>query len=148
MDTRLSHIRPRLELGRGIVAESGVTTQSIIGHFNVHNDVLCRLFPCAVLTMIDEFALQCAEEALDAGIVPTVACAAHAGGDAVFTQQTLIAARGILTAPIRVVRESGRGIAVPERHRERLLRELTREPRPHRPAHHGARVDVQHHHEI
>jgi hypothetical protein len=47
-----------------------------------------------------------------------------------------------------VVQEPGRWVAVPERHRERLPREITREPGTHRPADHSARVEVEHHREI
>lgn len=117
-----------------------MTAQPIVEYFDALENVLCRLFARVVLAMVDEFALERPGEALDTGIIPTVACAAHVGGDTVFTQQTLVVARGVLTVPIRVVRESDLGIAVPERHCERLLREFTREPRPHRPADHGAHV--------
>ena len=65
--------------------------------------------PCAVLAMIDEFTLECDEEALHSGIVPGVAGAAHARGDAVRVQQTLVARGGILTAAIRVAQEPARG---------------------------------------
>ena len=41
--------------------------------------------------MIDEFTLECDEEALHAGIAPAVAGAAHARGDAVRVEQTLVA---------------------------------------------------------
>ena len=58
---------------------------------------------------IDEFTLKCDEEALHAGIVPAVAGAAHARGDAVRVEQTLVARGGILTAAILVVQEPVRG---------------------------------------
>ena len=60
-----------------------MTTQPIIEHFDVLKDLLCRLVPCAVLAMIDALSLQCAEETLDTGIVPTVPPSRHAAGDAV-----------------------------------------------------------------
>jgi hypothetical protein len=82
MDTRLSHRRPRLELGRGVIAEGRVTTPPIVEHLDVLKDVLCRLVPCAVLAMIDELALECPEKAFDTGVVLAVADAAHAAGDA------------------------------------------------------------------
>ena len=47
VDTWLSHSRPRFELGRGIVAERGVTALPIIEHLNVLEDVLCRVVPSA-----------------------------------------------------------------------------------------------------
>ena len=87
MDTRLSHSRPRFELGRGIVAECGVTPSPIVEHFDVLKDILCRLVPCAVLAMINELSLQSAEETLDAGIVPTVPLSRHAAGYAVRGEQ-------------------------------------------------------------
>jgi hypothetical protein len=39
--------------------------QPIIEHFDVRKDVLCRFVPCTVLTMINELAFQCVEEAFD-----------------------------------------------------------------------------------
>ena len=112
MDTWLSHRRPRFELRRGIVAECGVTPPPIIKHFNVLKDVLGRLVPCAVLARVDEFALQCPEEALHAGIVPTVPPSRHAAGHAMRGQQLLGRRGGILAAAIRVVQEPGRGCPI------------------------------------
>ena len=82
MDTRLRHSRPRFELGRGIVAECGVTTQPIVEHFDGLKDILCRLVPCAGLAMIDEVALQDTKKTPDTGIVPTVPPSRHVAGDA------------------------------------------------------------------
>ena len=89
-----------------------MTAQPIIKHFNVLEDVLGRLVPCAVLARVDEFALQCSEEALDAGIVPTVPPSRHAAGHAMRGQQLLGRRGGILAAAIRVVQEPGRGCPI------------------------------------
>ena len=35
-----------------------MTAQPIVEHFNVLKDVLCRLVPCAVLSMVHELALR------------------------------------------------------------------------------------------
>ena len=148
MDTRLSHSRPRFELGRGIVAECGVPTQPIIEHFHVLKDVLSRLVPCAVLALIDELSLQCAEETLDTGIVPTVSPSRHAAGHAVVGEPLLLCRGGILAAPIRVVQQPRFGGAMADRHRQRLLREITGKPRLQRPADHGAGVEVEDHRQI
>ena len=110
MDTRLGHSRLRLELSRGVVAECGVTTQPIVEHFNVLKDIQCRLVPCVVLRMIHELALECLEKAFDTDIVPVVAGAAHAGGDAVDGEYLLVPRGGILAAAIRVVQEPLRGV--------------------------------------
>ena len=61
------------------------------------------------MAMIDEFTLECDEEALHSGIAPAVAGAAHARSDAVRIEQTLVARGGILTAVIRAVQEPVRG---------------------------------------
>ena len=60
-----------------------MTALPVIEHLDVFEDVLCRLFTGRVVPMIHELALECPEEAFDAGIVPTITCAAHAGRDAV-----------------------------------------------------------------
>ena len=65
-----------------MVTESSLSTQPIIERFGVRSDILCCLFPCAVLALMDEFSLQYAEETLDASVVQTVAVVAHAAGDA------------------------------------------------------------------
>ena len=61
----------------------------IIEHLTVLENVLCRVFTGHVVPMVHEFVFECPEEALDPGVVPAVAGAAHAGGDAVLAEQTL-----------------------------------------------------------
>lgn len=138
MDTRLSHSRPCLELGRGIVAERGVPAQPIIEHLDILKDVLFRVVPSCVVPMGHEFALERPEKAFDTGIVPAVAWATPAGGDAVLAEQPLVARGGILAASIHVMQERGRWCAMLQGHRERLRRAFHREPGTHRPANHGA----------
>ena len=96
VDIWLRHCGPRFELGPGVVAEGGVTSQPIVEHLDVFEDVLCGLFARPVPAMIHEFALQGAEEALDTGIVSTSAGGAHAGGDAVGGEQLMVSRGGIL----------------------------------------------------
>ncbi len=117
-------------------------------HFDVLKDVLCRFGPCAVLTMLDALALQCAEETLDTGIVPTVPPTRHAAGHTVCREQLRVCHGGILAAPIRVVQQPGFGGAMADRHCQRLLRKITGEPSPQRPADHGAGVEVEDHRQI
>ena len=112
MDTRLRHGRPRLELSRGIVAECGVTAQPIVEHLDVLEDVLFRVFARAVLLMVDQLALERAEETFDVGVVPAVPSARHAHHDAVGGGQLLVRRGGILDAPIRVVHKTGLGSAM------------------------------------
>ena len=51
----------------------------IVEHLDVFEDILHGFVSCGVVPMIDEFALECSEKAFDAGVVPTVPLAAHAG---------------------------------------------------------------------
>ncbi len=113
--------------------------QPIIEHFDVRKDVLCRFVPCTVLTMINELAFQCAEEAFDTRVVPAVPPTRHAAGHTVYREQLLVCRGGLLTAPIRVVQQPGVGGAMADRH-QRLLRKITGEPSLQRPANHGAGV--------
>ena len=112
MDTWLSHRCPRFVLGRGVIAERRVPAPPIIEHLDVLKDILCCVFTGRVVPMVHELALECPEETFDAGVVPAIACAAHAGGDAVGREYVLVPRGGILTAAIRVVQEPGRGCPV------------------------------------
>ena len=89
-----------------------MSAQPIIKHFYILKDVLGRLVPCAVLAMVDEFLLQCPEEALHAGIVPTVPPSRHAAGHAMRGEQLLVRRGGILAAAIRMVQEPCLGFPV------------------------------------
>ena len=76
------------------------------------------------MTIVHELALECPEKAFDTDIVPTVAGAAHPGGDAVVGSEHLLGRRGgILADPIRVVPQPGLRGAMLEGHRQRLLHE-------------------------
>ena len=50
--------------------------------------------------MVHELARECPEEAFDTGIIPAVARAAHAGGEALLAEQPLVARGRILTPAI------------------------------------------------
>ena len=67
-----------------------MTAPPIIEHLDVLEDVQFRFVPSCVVPMVHELALECPEKAFDAGIVPAVACAAHAAGDAVLAEQPLV----------------------------------------------------------
>ena len=83
MDTWLSHSRPRLELGRGIVAECGVPAQPIVEHLDVLEDILFGVVPRSILAMVDELTLERAEEAFGTGVVSAMAPARQADRNAV-----------------------------------------------------------------
>ena len=68
----------------------------MIEHLDILKDVLCRLAPRRVLSMVHEFTLQRPEETFHAGVVPAIAFAAHAGRDAVRGEQLLVLPGSIL----------------------------------------------------
>ena len=57
-------------------------TRPIVEYLAVFEDVLFRFRSDGIVPMVHEFPLQCSEEALDTGVIPAIAAAAHAGHDA------------------------------------------------------------------
>lgn len=124
------------------MAEGGVATLPIIKHFEIFKDFLLGLVSCEVLSMMKEFPFHGAKEALDAGVSPAIAFAAHAGRDTVRGQQLLIGPCGLLTPSVGVMQESGLGLPGFERHAEGLFGDISGQARAHRPADDGTRVQV------
>ena len=119
--------------------------QPIIEHFDVLKDVLCRLVPCAVLTMIDMLAVQCAKETLDTGIVPTVPPSRHAAGHDARGEQLLVCGGERLAPPDPTYaaappweRDGGQPSSAPAARDHRS-------PSPQRPSDHRARIEVEDH---
>ena len=79
---------------------------------DVLEDALPRFVSRSVLLLVDQLLLQCRKETLHRRVVPTVPSPAHAAGDPVRPQQTLVVSTGVLAAPIRVSQQA-------------LLRDLT-----------------------
>jgi hypothetical protein len=70
VDIGLTHSRPRIELGRGVLVEGHVTTLPMVKHLDVLKDVLYRVFTGRIVPMTHGFALQCIENVFYAGIGP------------------------------------------------------------------------------
>ena len=68
-----------------------MTPPPIVEHLNVLEDILCRFVPSGVAPMVYELAFECPEKTFDTYIVPAVARAAHAAGDAVLAEHLLVA---------------------------------------------------------
>jgi hypothetical protein len=82
---------------------------------------LCRFAPHRLLPMVHELAIQRPEEALHTGVVPTVACVAYAGRDAMRGEHLLVQPRGLLNHAIGLMKEFGVELSSDERHAECLL---------------------------
>jgi len=72
VDTELSDCRPRFKILRRLITEGRVAAPPIVKHFEVFKDLLPGFLPCAVLTMMNEFPFQRAEEAPHTDIIPAV----------------------------------------------------------------------------
>lgn len=89
----------------------------IVEALNVAKDAgLGRLsgwIPC----MMHQFGLELGEEALHGCVVVTVAGATHADLNAILGQKPLVAATGVLAAPVRMMQQVvSLGLTLPERH--------------------------------
>jgi hypothetical protein len=80
-------------------------------------------------------AFETAEKSLGHGIVETLACTTHTAHHSMIFQQTLIGVTGLLTAPIRMMHEAGRGTATLQRHLPRILGQRGIDPTAHGPTH-------------
>ena len=80
---------------------------AVVERLDVLEDRRSRFLSRLEDTKIHEFELQGRKEALDDGVVPTIAAAAHAAGDAAHVQQILVVLAGVLAPTVRVVQQSG-----------------------------------------
>lgn len=74
--------------------------------------------------MMHQLDLQRVKEAFHNGIVPAVSLTAHRADDAVICEQPLIVTGCILNATIGMMQQPAGRFAPPQRHRERLGRQL------------------------
>ncbi len=74
-------------------------SRSIIKHFDVLKDILLGFVAGGVVPMIDQLTLERPEETLDAGIVPAVPLAAHAGHGLLLKQPGTSASPTISSRP-------------------------------------------------
>ncbi len=73
---------------------------SIIKHFEIFKDLLRGLLPCVILTMMNAFPFQGPKETLDAGVVPAITLATHAGKEPILIKETLVAHGGLRPLPV------------------------------------------------
>ena len=125
-----------------------MTTLPIVEHFHPLEDILLGVFACRIALIMDKFFLERGEEALDDGIIPAVALAAHGAVNAMCTEQSLVIEGGVLHTAIRMMREPRSWFASPQRHGECISSKLGGEARSHGPADHRARIELEHDGEI
>src|SRR5687767_2454073 len=93
-----------------------MTSLSIVNDLDPVKDIVLGFRGAAIALVVNALALERAEEALHASVVPTVALAAHRAADPMGLQQALIVAGSVLHTPIGVVHQAAAGLAPPDRH--------------------------------
>ena len=81
----------------GNVTQTGMSSLPVVEHFDVFADLSNSLLPGTIFLMMDQFRLECAEEALHRSVVPTVPFATHRWQNLELLYQFPIAVRTILT---------------------------------------------------
>ena len=74
--------------------------------------------------MVSPLTLQAAEEPFDHGIIPTITLAAHAWDYAMIFQDVLVLMAGVLTALIRMMKQTTARLAAPDRHHQGIAPHL------------------------
>jgi hypothetical protein len=97
-----------------------------------------------VVLSVHPLTFEHTKEALGHGVVGAAAHRTHAAGHLVRLQKPLVFLGGKLTAPIRVQNDRGPCGPLPQGHQHRLDHQLAVLTRTHRPAHHEARIHIQH----
>jgi hypothetical protein len=95
--TELRGSLPRFILRWSLLAEGQVAALPIIKHFEVFNDLLLGFLPCSVVTLMNQFPRQRAEEAFHADIIPKIPSTPHTSGHAHHAQLPLVRRSRILT---------------------------------------------------
>ena len=72
-----------LELSRAHIPQCRVHSSAIIKHLDVLKQLGPSVFSCFETSIVLQFGFEGFEEALDHGVVPTVASAAHTETDAI-----------------------------------------------------------------
>ena len=78
-----------------------MSTLSIVPNFDVLKDVRSCLRSRVVDVVSDQLRLKCREEALDDGVIPTIALSAHAADDARLTKLLLVGVARVLTSTVK-----------------------------------------------
>jgi len=91
---------------RADVFERGMSPNPVIETLYELEDGLSGLCTRLKEREIHAFTLECSEERLHRGIIPTVPLAAHTHRDATVDKQSLIGSAGVLASPVCMVQEA------------------------------------------
>src|ERR1700731_3681170 len=103
---------------------------AVVEQFDVLEQLAACLSSGTPPALIDQFDFERGEKAFGHRVVPAVAFTAHAALDAVYRQQLLIVAAGVLAATIRVMQQTLRRLTVLQCHLEGVQRDAPFGPFP------------------
>src|SRR5947209_9606597 len=98
MESRLRVLRVMraLELLRRQIPQGGVPPDAVVKRFDVFEDARLGFLTGRVALVMHQFAIQAGEKTLDRRVVPALRYPAHATGDPVSRQETLVVFTGVL----------------------------------------------------
>jgi uncharacterized membrane protein YebE (DUF533 family) len=115
-----------------------VQTAAIVENLDVVEEGVAQEGPIRPRATVDKLLFEGSEEGLGDSVVPTIAFAAHADGNAESRKLRAIVRARVLTAAVGVVRQAVAGAAPADGHLEGGERECCRQRSAHRPTHDGA----------
>src|SRR5690606_3772835 len=122
-----------------------MTPFRVVEHLDVVEDIGSGLLPGGVDTTANPFALEQLEKAFGHGIVMTIAPAAHAGFKPVSLQEVAPIMAAKLTALIAMDDDLRLRTATPNGRQQGVEHQFAIDTATHRPAHHSASKEVEHH---
>src|SRR5947208_11297626 len=106
VDTFLDSRCPPFEFRWTEIAQGGVAAAPVIEPFHIGEDGTLGLLPCLKPLPMNQLGFQGGKEALDHGIVPTVARPTHGTLDTTHGELVPVAHGCVLAAPIRMMEQA------------------------------------------
>src|SRR5690606_16775710 len=125
-----------------------MTPFRVVEHFNVVEDIRSGLFAGGIDAAANPFALEQLEEAFGHGIVMAITPAAHTGFESMGLEEVAPVVAAELAALIAVDDDLGLWATAPDGRQQGVEHQLAIDTTTHRPAHHGASKEVEHHRQI
>lgn len=134
----------RFKVHRRLTAECAVEPRAVIKDFDPLEDGRARVGARGERLPMDQAAFERASEAFHHGVVVAVAPTAHARDHARLGQSLAISTTGVLDAPVGMMHQSGRRLALGQGHVQCRQWQDGRQRIVKSPADAAARAPVQH----
>src|SRR5215469_5687355 len=115
---------------------------AVVEEFDIFEHLVAGVSSSTPPGLINQFDFERGEKTFRHRVIPAITFTAHAALYAVYRQQLLILAAGVLAAAIRVMQQTLRRMAVLQCHLQGVQRDAAIEPFAERPADHAAREQI------